>query len=314
MNRTAKLRPSHPPGWLGRLKRDRWLILLGLPGLAVLVLFTYVPLLGNVVAFKDYAPYRGVGDSPWVGFQNFSVIFNGDPAFVSALVNTLIITGLSLLIVFPMPIFLALVLNGFTSERLKRTFQSILSMPYFLSWVLVVAIFQQMFGNTGLINSWLRIHDYSTVQIIGAPELFKLMITSQAIWKSAGWASILFLAALTRIDPALYEASSLDGASRWRQLWHITLPGIRPVIFLMLILNLGDVLTVGFEQILLQQGPVGLGPSEVLDTYVYNNGVLANQWGVAAAVGLVKGIVGIVLVLLANKIAHIFGERGLYER
>jgi putative aldouronate transport system permease protein len=287
---------------------------LTLPGFLCLLLFAYVPLLGNVVAFQDYAPYRGVRQSPWVGLANFEVIFNGDPAFVSALVNTLLITGMLLVFAFPAPIILALILNGFVSDRWKRIYQNILTLPHFLSWVLVVAIFQQMLGNSGLVNSWLRLHDFETIQIIGVPELFKIMMNSQVIWKDAGWGSILFLAALSRIDTALYEATSLDGASRWRQLWHVTLPGIRPVIFIMLILTLGDVLSVGFEQILLQQGPVGLGPSEVLDTYTYNNGVLANQWGVAAAVGLVKGVVGVVLVVLANKAAHLFGERGLYER
>ncbi|WP_207947843.1 ABC transporter permease [Occultella glacieicola] len=298
----------------GRWRRDRLLLLLGLPGLAVVVLFNYVPLLGNVIAFKDYVPYVGILESPWVGWQNFQVIFNGDPEFLTALSNTLIISLVQIAFVFPVPIALALLLNSLVSERIKRVVQSVLYLPHFMSWVVVVAIFQHMLGNAGLLNSWLRSQELVTLPIIGNPDLFIGLITSQVIWKDAGWGTIIFLAALSNIDVQLYEAAAVDGASRLRQLWHVTLPGIRSVIFLMLILKLGDVLTVGFEQILLQQGPVGLHASEVLDTYVYRNGVLSGDWGVAAAVGLVKGLVGVMLVLGANRLAHVFGERGVYSR
>lgn len=296
-----------------RLRRDRWLLLLGLPGLATIILFHYVPLLGNVIAFKDYQPYLGISDSQWVGFDNFMVIFNGDPEFLNALKNTLIITALQVVFVFPAPICLALLLNSLLSEPLKRVVQSILYLPHFMSWVIVVAIFQQVLGNAGLMNGWLHSHGHGTINIIGNAGLFKALITSQVIWKDTGWGTILFLAALSRIDIQLYEASGVDGASRWRQLWHVTLPGIRPVIILIMILRLGDALTVGFEQIVLQQQAVGVKASEVLDTYVYNNGILAGDWGVAAAVGLVKGVVAVVLVLGANKVAHMFGERGIYQ-
>jgi ABC-type glycerol-3-phosphate transport system permease component len=154
--------------------------------------------------------------------------------------------------------------------------------------VIVVAIFQEMLGNSGLLDDWLRSNGHPTLAIIGNASLFKALLTSQVIWKDSGWATILFLAALSQIDAALYEAASVDGASRWRMMWHVTLPGLRSIIILLFILRLGNILSVGFEQILLQQGQVGLGTSEVLDTYVYHNGVLEGQWGVAAAVGLVQ--------------------------
>ncbi|GAA3118742.1 putative aldouronate transport system permease protein [Kribbella aluminosa] len=297
-----------------RLVRDRVLLLFALPGVALIIAFHYVPLLGNIIAFKDYQPFLGIGGSDWSGWENFSVIFNGDPAFLRALKNTLILTSLQSVFVFPAPILLALLLNSLFSERIKRIAQSILYLPHFMSWVIVVALFQQMLGGSGLLNNYLRSHDLSTINIIGNSELFHVLLTSQIIWKDTGWATILFLAALSQIDSQLYEAASVDGATRMRQLWHVTLPGLRGIIILLFILRLGDSLTVGFEQIVLQQQAVGRDVSEVLDTYVYNNGVLGGAWGVAAAVGLVKGVVGVILVLTANKVAHIFGEQGVYQR
>lgn len=297
-----------------RFRRDRGLFLFALPGVCLLLLFHYIPLLGNVIAFQDYQPFLGIAGSPWSGLSNFSIIVDGDPEFLNALKNTLIITVLQVVFVFPAPILLALLLNSLFHEWIKRIVQSVLYLPHFLSWVIVVALFQQMLGNSGLMNSWLRAHGHATIPIIGNPDLFKAVITAQVIWKDTGWGTILFLAALSRIDAELYEAAEVDGASKIRQLWHVTLPGLRPLIVLLGILRLGDVLTVGFEQIVLQQGPVGTDVSEVLDTYVYNNGILGGNWGVAAAVGMVKGLVGLALVLGANKVAHIFGEPGVYEK
>ncbi|MET7280094.1 ABC transporter permease subunit [Kribbella sp. NPDC005582] len=296
-----------------RLRRDWPLIALSVPGMAFFVVFFYLPIFGNVIAFKDYQPFLGIRDSPWVGFSNFSILFNGDPAFLQALGNTLIILTLQVLVVFPIPIGMAILLDSFLSERIKRAIQSVLYLPHFMSWVIVVAIFQQMLGGGGLMNSLLRTHELGAIDIIGDPSLFKLLITSQVIWKDTGWAMILFLAALSGINPNLYEAAAVDGAAAWRRTWHVTLPGLRGLIVLLLILRLGDALTVGFEQIVLQQPQVGLEASEVLDTYVYNNGILGGQWGISAAVGLVKGLVGVFLVLSANKVAHIFGERGIYQ-
>jgi putative aldouronate transport system permease protein len=314
MLQRSKTRPQQQLSLGRRLLRDRVLLLFALPGTALIVAFHYLPLLGNVIAFKDYQPFLGIGGSDWVGWENFAVIFNGDPAFLRALKNTLILTSLQSVFVFPAPILLALLLNSLFSERIKRIAQSILYLPHFMSWVIVVALFQQMLGGSGLLNNYLRSHDLATIDIIGNSELFHVLLTSQIIWKDTGWATILFLAALSQIDSQLYEAASVDGASRMKQLWHVTLPGLRGIIILLFILRLGDSLTVGFEQIILQQQAVGRDISEVLDTYVYNNGVIAGAWGVAAAVGLVKGIVGVILVLAANKVAHIFGEQGVYSR
>ncbi|MFD3564772.1 ABC transporter permease [Streptomyces sp. NPDC058686] len=296
-----------------RRRRDMALFWFLIPGIVVLLLFHYIPLLGNVIAFQDYQPYVGMLHSPWNGLKNFEVLFNGDDQFVRALVNTLELTLIQVVFVFPAPILLALALNSLVSDRIKKWVQNVLYLPHFLSWVVVVALFQQLLGNGGMLNLFLQAHDMGTWNIIGNPELFKTLLTSQVIWKDTGWGTILFLAALSRVDSDLYEAAAMDGASRLRQTWHVTLPALRGLVILLLILRLGDALSVGFEQILLQQGGVGLENSEVLDTYVYNHGLIGGDWGVSAAVGLVKGVVGIVLVLGANKIAHLFGEEGVYK-
>jgi putative aldouronate transport system permease protein len=288
-------------------------LLFAVPGMLVLIGFQYYPLLGNVIAFQDFQPYLGVDESLWVGLQNFGVLVSNDPAFLNALKNTLILTLIQAVLVFPLPIVLALILNSLMSNRMRQVVQSVLYLPHFLSWVIVVAIFQQMLGGSGMVNNLLRSNGLETLDIIGNAEIFRVLLTSQVIWKDTGWATILFLAVLAGIDKSLYEAAAVDGASRFRQMWHVTLPGMRPIIILLFILQLGSSLTVGFEQIILQQGAVGIEASEVLDTYVYNEGIAGGQWGVAAAVGLVKSVVGLVLVLTANKIAHAFGEQGVYK-
>ncbi|WP_426225803.1 ABC transporter permease [Pseudarthrobacter sp. DSP2-3-2b1] len=310
-NASSSVRPKR--SIRSRFHTDWPLLLLAAPGIVLILAFHYVPLLGNVIAFKDYQPFIGIWESPWVGLENFKVLFNGDAAFMRALGNTLVILVLQVVLVFPAPIALALLLNSLMSNGIKQWVQSILYLPHFMSWVIVVAIFQQMLGGGGLLNAMLRSADLATVSIIGNPDLFKALITSQVIWKDTGWATILFLAALAGIDQSLHEAAAVDGASPWRRIWHVTLPGLRGLIILLLILRLGDALTVGFEQIILQQQHAGLEVSEVLDTYVFNNGVIGGAWGVSTAVGLVKGVVGLALVLGANKLAHMFGERGVYQ-
>lgn len=309
----AEVVPVRRLSWRRRFWRDRVLLLMALPGLAVMFVFHYAALIGNVIAWKDYRPYLGIAESDWVGWENFRVITSGDPEFVRAVLNTLVLTLVQTVFVFPAPIILALLINNVLNTRIKRVVQSVLYLPHFLSWVVVVAIFQQVLGGAGLINSFLRSQGAETLDIIGNPSLFVALLTSQVVWKDTGWATILFLAALANIDGSLYEASAVDGASRWRQLLHVTLPGLKGIIILLLILRLGDSLTVGFEQIILQQQAVGLEASEVIDTYVFNHGVVGNAWGEAAAVGLVKGVIGTILVLGANKTAHFFGEQGVYK-
>ncbi|WP_241681364.1 ABC transporter permease [Pseudactinotalea terrae] len=277
-----------------------------------MILFQWVPLAGNVIAFQEYRPYLPLTGQTWVGFENFAFIV--DPTFLNALENTLVLTLIQSVLVFPIPLALALVLNSLAGEQLKRLLQSIFYLPHFLSWVIVVALFQQMLGNAGILNTFLLQNDLGAVQIVGEPDLFRVLLTSQVIWKSAGWGTIIFLAAISRIDQEQYEAAAVDGAGSWRRMWHITLPSLKGLFILLFILQLGESLTVGFEQIILQQGAVGREASEVIDTWVYNNGVIDQNWGLAAAAGLFKSVIGVCLVIGANKLAHVFGERGVYER
>ena len=305
--------PRPRVGWRSRLRRDRVLLAMTVPGLLALITFHYLPLLGNIIAFEDYQPFIGIVDSQWVGLQKFTILFNGDPAFLNAVKNTLVLTLVQVIFVFPAPIALALMINSLLSERMRRIVQNVLYLPHFLSWVVVVAIFQQLLGGSGLLNTFLRSRGVDTLDIVGNPDLFFGLLTSQVVWKDSGWATILFLAALSQVDQSLYEASAIDGASRFQQLVNVTLPALRGVIVLLLILRLGDSLNVGFEQIILQQKAVGSEASEVIDTYVFNYGILGSDWGTSAAVGLVKGVIATILVVGANKLAHVFGEDGVYR-
>ncbi|MFA3876794.1 ABC transporter permease [Streptomyces sp. MMCC 100] len=302
-----------------RFRRDRVLLLMTLPAVLLLLVFNYVPILGNVVAFQEYDPYlsdNGVVSilhSPWVGLENFQRIFE-DSAFWNAVQNTLVLFVLQLLLYFPLPILLALLINSVVRPRVRAISQAILYLPHFFSWVLVVAVFQQLLGGAGLLSQLLRQHGYDGLDIMTDPETFKFLITAQSVWKDAGWGIIVFLAALASVSPDLYEAAAMDGANRWRRMWHVTLPALRPVVALLLVLRVGDALTVGFEQILLQRGAVGPGAAEVLDTFVWWNGVRNQDFGYAAAAGLVKGVISLGLVLAANKVAHLMGEQGVYKK
>jgi putative aldouronate transport system permease protein len=295
-----------------RIWRDRLMLLLILPGVLFFVLFRYLPLLGNVIAFEDYLPFVGFVDSPFVGFDNFAAMIN-DTAFWQALSNTVIITLLQLVFYFPMPIFLALLLQGIISTKVRRIIQSVVYLPHFISWVIVVSLWQQVLGGSGIFVHTLRDLGLPAINVMTEPGLFKALATTQLIWKETGYATIIFLAALLNIEAALYEAAVMDGAGRWQRLWNITLPGILGVVILLLILRLGLALSVGFEQILLQRNAVGPAAGEVLDTYVYFKGIVGGQWGITAAAGLIKGIVGTLLVIAANKLAHRAGQEGVYS-
>jgi putative aldouronate transport system permease protein len=191
--------------------------------------------------------------------------------------------------------------------------QSVVYLPHFISWVIVVAVFQQVLGATGVLNGFLADSGLHTVHILGNPDAFKPMVIAQVIWKDTGWGTIIFLAALTHVDEQMYEAAALDGAGPLRRFWHVTLPAIRPVILLLLVLRLGEILSVGFEQMLLQRDAVGPGAAEIIDTFVYYQGIKSGDFGFAAAAGLFKGVFGVILVYTANKISHRLGESGVYR-
>lgn len=305
--------PRHGQTLLQRMWTYRLPLLLVVPGMLYYLVFFYLPILGNVIAFQDYVPFLGFLHSSFIGLQNFTALWY-QQQFWWSLINTLEITALQLIFFFPAPIILALVLNTLVSTRMRRFLQSIFYLPHFMSWVVIVILFQQIFGGSGVFPSFLRAHGVQNpIQIMSDPALFKPLVTAQAIWQGTGWGSVIFFAALVGIDVALYEAASSDGAGAWGRLWHVTLPGLKPVIILLLILRLGTILSVGFEQILLQEPAVGQQAGQVLDTYVYYNGIVAGNWGMGAAVGMIKSVVGLLLVLAANWLAHRVGEAGVIE-
>jgi putative aldouronate transport system permease protein len=302
-----------------RLRRDWPLLAMTAPAVLLLFVFHYVPTLGNVIAFQDYNPFEGTNafeafvKSEWVGFGNFETLF-ADAAFWDAIRNTLTITAFQLVFFFPLPIALAILLHGVASQKLRAFIQGVVYLPYFFSWVLVVTFFVQMLGGAGLLAQELQRHGFELWNIMTNADAFIVLVTAEAVWKDVGWGSIIFLAALSTIDPTLYEAAAADGAGRWRRLWHVTLPGLRPVIVLLLILRMGDALNVGFEQFLLQREAVGRQAAEVLDTFVYYQAIVPQQWGVGAAAGLFKAVVGVILIVGANKLAHRLGEQGVYAK
>ncbi len=295
-----------------RLRRDWVMILLVLPGLLYFTVFYYITAFGYIIAFQDYRPYLGYVDSPFVGLENFRKML-GDAAFWQAFRNTITISLMQLVLYFPAPIALALLLNSIVSTQVRRVIQNVVYLPHFLSWVIIVAIFQNTLGSSGMVAQLALAAGFDPPRIMGNPDLFKWLVTAEIIWRETGWGTVIYLAALASIDADLYEAAAVDGASRWRRLWHVTLPGIVAVTILLLILRLGNILTVGFEQILLQRDAVGAAAGEVLDTYTYYNGIIGGQWGITAAAGLVKFVLGVSLVWGANRLAHRFGQPGVYE-
>jgi len=299
--------------WRIRLRRDRTLILMTLPAVALLLVFNYLPMAGTLTAFQYYDPLDGVRHSQWAGLDNFRQLF-GDPLFWHALENTLYISAVQLVLFFPIPILLALLLNSVLSRRIRSVIQAITFLPHFYSWVLVVTLFQQMLGGAGLLNQFLRQHDFGTWDFMTNPHTFVLLVTSQVVWKDAGWGIIVFLAALAAIDQNLYEAAAVDGAGRWRRMRHITLPGMRGIIVLMLVLRLGNALSVGFEQMLIQRFAVGHDAADVLDTFAYYYGIGTQNYSYGAAAGIFKSVISLLLIWGANTLAHRFGEDGLYRK
>ncbi len=299
-------------GHLRRARADRVLLAIAAPGLAYFLFFHYGALFGNVLAFQDYVPFLGVSGSEWVGLAHFERMFT-DPLFWNAVKNTLLIAALQLVFFFPAPLALALLLNSIVGDTVRRFVQSVVYLPHFLSWVIVVALFQQMLGGAGVVNGWLSDLGWGGVSVIGNPDLYGPLVIAQLVWKECGWATIIFLAALSQVDERQYEAAALDGAGWWRRLWHVTLPAIRPVIVLLLVLRLGEFLSIGFEQFFLQRQSVGPETGEVLETFVFFTGFAGGDFGYAAAVGLFKGVIGVALIYTANKVAHRLGEQGVYK-
>jgi putative aldouronate transport system permease protein len=296
---------------LKTIKKDFWLYLLLVPGLLHFIVFKYLPMWGILIAFQDFNAYLGFIRSPWVGFQNF-IDFFSNPDFGRLFANTLIISFYNLIFGFPAPVIMALMLNEVRKQWYKRTIQTLVYIPHFISWVIIASLTYTLFNSQGVINKYMMQMGGQTVPFLTSTETFRTMIIGQTIWKETGFGTIIYLAALAGIDPQLYEAAIMDGANRFRQLWHITLPCIRSTVITLLILRMGHILDNGFDQIFLMSNSLNRSVSEVFDVYVYTIGITRGAFSYSTAVGLFKSLIGIVLIYSANRLAKKAGESGIF--
>ncbi|WP_020618317.1 ABC transporter permease subunit [Paenibacillus daejeonensis] len=291
-----------------RLKQNiPWLIMFA-PVAVYFILFKYVPMGGLVIAFKDYHFLHGVWGSEWAGLKNFQMLFT-DPATITTIRNTLMISVLSMVVGFPFPIVLAIMFNEVRKLWFRKSLQTLLYLPHFLSWVIVGGMVITLFSQeTGAVNAlWERLTG-STYPFLYNEASWLTIFLGSGVWKEAGFGAIIYLAALANIDPHLYEAANLDGAGKFKQIWHITLPGITPVIVLMLILGMGRVMEVGFDQVYMLQNPVVSNISEVISTYIYRMGLQGAQFSITTAMGMFEAVIGLILVIAANGVARRFNQ------
>ncbi|GHJ16586.1 ABC transporter permease [Micromonospora sp. AKA38] len=289
--------------WRRALRRDWQLYSLAVLPLLFFLVFRYLPMLGNVIAFRRFRPGGSVFGEYWTGLRYFRLFFT-DPTFWDVFTNTLVLGALTLLFCFPLPIVLALLLNEVRSRVLKRFVQSVSYLPHFLSIVIVAAMVMQLLSVDGTVNQVVGAFGGRPVPFIQDPGWFRSIYVSSEVWQTVGWGTILYLAALTTIDGDLYEAARIDGANRWRQTWHVTLPGIRPTMMTLLILNIGTFMAVGFEKILLLYNPLTYPTADVISTYLYRVGIVSGNLSYAAAIGLFEAVIGLTLVLSANGISR----------
>jgi putative aldouronate transport system permease protein len=289
--------------WRRDLRRDWQLYALAVLPLAFLAIFRYGPMVGNVIAFRLFRPGGSIFGEEWVGLRYVQMFIN-DPAFWKVFANTAILGGLTLVVTFPLPIILALMLNEIRVRRFKKIVQSISYLPHFLSIVIVVGMLMQLLSLEGTLNQIGRVFDLDPIPFLQRPEWFRPIYVGSEVWQTVGWGTILYLAALTTVDQQLYESARIDGANRWRQTWHVTLPGIRPMMITLLILNIGTFLNVGFEKVLLLYNPMTYATADVVSTYLYRVGLVANNFSYAAAIGLFQALIGLTLILSANLISR----------
>ncbi|VRC54448.1 protein LplB [Streptococcus pneumoniae] len=288
-----------------------WILyLMMIPAIVLLILFTYGPMYGIIMAFQDFTVFKGYTGSPFVGLKHFQRLFS-DPLFYRLFKNTFMVGVLDFLFSFPAPLIFALILNEVRKVRFKSVVQSISYLPHFIPLVVMVGIIFELFGSYGIINSLLSSLGMEPISFFTKSEWFLPLYIGSGVWKTIGWGSIIYMGALTNIDSTLYEAADMDGANRWHKMWHVTLPSLRPTVVTLFILNAGGIMQVGFEKVFLMSSPATYEVSDVLSTYVYRQGILNSDFSYSAAVGLFNNIVALLFVLLANKIAKKLGEEGI---
>ena len=295
-----------------RYAGTRGLMLMTLPVLAYFLIFNYIPMLGQVIAFKNYVISDGIMGSEWVGLQNFERLFASDD-FPKALGNTIVLSVLRLFFGFFMPIIIALLLNELRIDMYKKGVQTLLYLPHFFSWVILGGIFLMIFSGSGPMNSFVKMIIDEPIPFLTDDIWFIVILITTGIWQGMGWGSIIYLAALTAISPSLYEAATIDGANRWKQVWHVTIPCLIPTMITLFILSMGGILTAGFDQIYNMYNPLVYDVSDIIDTYVLRR-MLNLDLSLATAAGTFKSVVGLIMVMLTNAIAKKLtnGEQGVY--
>ncbi|MBB3112846.1 putative aldouronate transport system permease protein [Paenibacillus phyllosphaerae] len=293
------------------LIRNKWLYIMMLPVLAYYVMFHYVPMYGAIIAFKQFVPAKGILGSEWVGFKHFREFFDSI-YFFRVIKNTILLSFFNLLFGFPAPIMLALLLNELKSSWFRRVTQTITYMPHFITLVVVAGIIRYFTLSDGLINDVIAFFGGERVAFLQQPESFRAIYVISEIWQQVGWGTIIYLAAISGIDQQQYEAAKMDGATKFRQIWHITLPGIMPTVMIMLILSLGNLMNVGFEKIILLYSAGIYETADVISTFVYRKGILEFDYGYSTAVGLFNSVINFTILLLANYFSKRVSQNSLW--
>ncbi len=298
--------------YIRHFKREWQLYALLAPAIIWVIVFLYKPMYGLQIAFKDYSLFKGIVGSPWVGFEHFQTLFESDQ-FVRAFWNTIKISALTMLFGFPAPIILALMFNEILHQGFKKTAQTIVYLPHFISTVIIAGIVITAFSpSAGIVNTILGWFGVEPIYFLSKPEWFRPIFIGSGIWQEAGFSSIVFLAAIAGVNPSLYESAVVDGASRWQMMWKITIPSILPTIIIMLIIRIGNILEVSFELIILLYQPATYETADVVNTFIYRQGLQGGQYDLAAAAGLFNAVVAFVLVITANSISRRFSRTSLW--
>jgi putative aldouronate transport system permease protein len=307
----APIRSKKKSAWV-YIWRQRYLYVMLLPAIVYYVLFQYLPLYGATVAFKDFNIMKGILGSPWVGLKHFEYLFALDK-FWEVIGNTIIISFLRLLVGFPFPLIVALLLNEVRLAVFKKSVQTIIYLPHFISWVILGGLMYNVLSlDDGVINNMIKSLGGDAIGFMTDEKYFRFTMVFSMVWKEFGWNSIIFIAALAGVNPQLYEAATIDGANRWQKIGSITIPCIRNTIAILLILRLGTIMEAGFEQIFVLYHPGVYSVADIIDTYVYRTGLAEGRFSLAAAIGLFKSLINFILLVIANKITRMMGEEGVY--
>ncbi len=303
--------PKHKQSFLAGVKESKALYLLMLPSVIIFLLFTYYPMYGVIIAFKNFTPADGIFGSEWVGLQNFIQYFNSYQ-FGLTIRNTIVISLYTILVTFPLPIALALMCNQIRAKKFKKFFQVSTYLPHFISTVVMCGMLILFLSpSTGIISKLVGLFGFQLPNLMGSATAFPHIYVWSEAWQHVGWDSILYIATLSSVDPSLYEAATMDGAGKWKKMLHVDVPALMPTVTIMLILRMGSVMSVGFEKVYLLQNTLNSSTSEIISTYVYKMGLISNQYSLSSAIGLFNNVINLALLLLVNAISKKISDTSL---